>query len=56
MQLFMKKSRRKGLYLTSHNHNAFFSTAQREEKERKKGEREAFFGCTRCMWTSAFKR
>jgi hypothetical protein len=56
MQLSVKESWRKGLHLTSHNHGAFFSIARKEEKERKKRKRGAVFGCTRCMWTSAFKR
>jgi hypothetical protein len=44
------------VHLTSHSHDVFFFIAQKEEKERKKGEREVVFGCTRGMWTNAFKR
>jgi hypothetical protein len=56
MKLSVKESRRKGLHLTSHNHDTFFFIARKEEKKRKKGKKGAVFGCTRCMWTSAFKR
>jgi hypothetical protein len=52
----MKKSQRKKLHSTLHSHDVFFSIAQKEEEERKKGDEGAVFGCTRCMWTSAFKR
>jgi hypothetical protein len=56
IQLSVKKFWRKGLHSTLFNHAAFFSIARKEEKERKKGERGAIYGCTRCMWTNASKR
>jgi hypothetical protein len=49
MQLSVKESQRKGLHSTLFNHGAFFSIAQKEEEERKKGERGAIYGYTRCM-------